>query len=229
MTEQVKKAKVDNFARILSGLSLIIAVVAILVPYYQQVKELKENVLITVNPLQASGRVIFTKHMYSEMGQVIQVPFYITISNTGSRKISLTRYFIYCYDKYGLQQYSGIDGGLVTAKGEPIYNPITLDGGDTISGFIYTGILVPEKVAKYFVDIKDKTNVDYRELKLFLAKKGTDIYGNKVDYKDYGGNSYTLRVGTDQQNAPTYLYDFVTGREQHFQSNTSLYSIENFK
>lgn len=213
----------DNFSRCIAVLSFVLSIAAFIFPIYQHYQEQKEIALININNISYKDNVIITKNNFGEEGQVIQLPWKFTISNSGNRKLSITEYDISSGQSLGAVFYSGIKGELMKLSGEVINLPITLDAGESISGIIYIGVIVPKKVVDIINNLNDKSNIKYNDLIRILARSGFDIYGNKVKYKEYGEESYTLEVEKEQQKSQAFWIEFKSGRGIKFINSASIY------
>ena len=154
-------------------------------------------------------------------GNVVQLPWKITLSNTGNRQLSVTEYGITRGDSPESIQYSGIDGGLVSNKSEPIVLPITLAAGESRTFYILVGITVSQDAYETLASISE-TPVTDRTATKKLAAKGIDYYGNEVEYTEYEDGSFHFAV-SDVQKAQRFWIRFETGQGNAFYASAMKY------
>lgn len=222
-----QKNSVDNFARLTSILSLIVAIAAVVVPYIQYRQEQEESVSINVNLHNIKEQVKLTKYNFVELGgRVVQVPSELVISNTANRKLSIVSYSISTGETQNSQYYSGIDGGIYDDKGKKVQLPIILEPGDSKILQIYIGIVVPPKVFDILSTLKLKPSLSSQQTFLTLARNKLDIYGNRVEFEEYPGGAYSWSIDNKlRQKSPRYWLQFTTGRGNSFVTSASEYEI----
>jgi len=117
--------------------------------------------------------------------------------------------------------YTGIDGGLVTPKSDPVDLPMTLEPGESRSLFVSIGIRVPSNVFEVLSGI-DPGKRTTEQATIALGRKGLDLYGNQVDFKEIDG-SYMLTIEPDKQKSPRFWFKATTGRGNAFAASSSTY------
>jgi hypothetical protein len=220
----MSSANKDSFARAISLLSLIIAIAAIYIPYYQQEKQHKENLIILFNPGLAVGDIILTNYSFKDLGRVIQIPWQLTISNSGHNRLSIVEYQLSMGVKAGSVLFKGLDGGIKNKDWQDEKMPITLDGGESKTFAIYVGVQANKEVYDILKSMSQNSDrISYKRAFRELAKKGYDFYGNKVWFKEYRDDSYELMVKNEHPASPMVWIELLTGRGNKFYSNGSNY------
>ncbi|SEN00861.1 hypothetical protein [Halomonas caseinilytica] len=223
----------DKFARITAVISLVIAIAAVAIPYVQQKAALmqqqeqfdklhREDVSIKLNPY-LKGVIYITGTKLERLGSVVQVPWELTISNTGSRQLSIKNYDLTRGDSPGTTFYSDIDGGLLTLGSQPVGYPIILKPGEMRKFLLFVGITVPDKVVEILKGINEGDNIDREVATAALAKEGLDLYGNEVSYKEFEGGAYFLSVDEKNMNGQRFWCVVHTGRGNSFVVSASEY------
>tara|TARA_Y100000815_G_scaffold149905_1_gene135821 strand:- start:2198 stop:2911 length:714 start_codon:yes stop_codon:yes gene_type:complete len=216
----------DKLARITAVISLIVAIAAIAIPYVQQKGALKqqqeqfdelqrEDLSMMLNP-NMRGVIHVTGTNLGSLGSVVQVPWGLTISNTGSRQLSIANYDLTRGDSPGAMFYSDIDGGVQSLDSQPVGYPITLEPGEMRKFLLFVGITVPDKVLEIIEGITEGNKVDRDVATTALAREGLDLYGNRVDYRELEGGAYTLSVDSQNQNGQRFWFEVHTGRDNRF-------------
>jgi hypothetical protein len=220
----MSSANKDYFARAISLLSLLIAIAAIYIPYYQQEKHHKESLSIIFSPDIAVGDIILTKYSFGDLGRVIQMPWQLTISNSGQDRLSVVEYQLSIGEKMGLLLFSGIDGGIRSKDWRNEKLPITLDGGESKTFAIYVGVQTPKEIYDILKSMSPENDrISYRRAFKELARKGYDFYGNKIWFKEYENDSYELVIKKEHPISPVVWIELLTGRGNKFYANGSKY------
>jgi hypothetical protein len=181
-----------------------------------------EHVLVSLDA-HAKGPFLITSINFGANSHVAQFPWELQLTNSGNQKLSIVKYNISSGTSPMDTFYTGIDGGLVTIGNQPVKLPITLETGESRSFFLMVGIRVPTYVFDVLsaIDPKKRTT---ENATIALGKKGLDLYGNKVEFSEYGGGSYSLTVLPEDQRSPTFWCQIVTGRGNEFTTSTSTYA-----
>jgi hypothetical protein len=222
----------DYFARITAISSLLVAIVAIIISFTQQksAQEIqqkqfnllqKENLSIQMNPY-VDGEIRLTNIKLGPMGYVVQLPWKITISNTGNRNLSILEHLITRGESPESMQYSGIDGGLIENKFTSVVYPFSLEPGVSRTFHVFVGITVPEQIYKTLSSIKEKKNLTDRNVSQIFGRKGIDIYGNKVDYKEFDNKAYHIQI-KETEKAQRFWIQFTTGKGNVFLATARKY------
>ncbi|MEJ1386244.1 MAG: hypothetical protein RPV21_18050 [Candidatus Sedimenticola sp. (ex Thyasira tokunagai)] len=217
----------DKFARVTSILALLIALGAVAVPYWQQSSQFeaqqRENLNVLLNST-VNGPLRLTGHNFGEMGQVVQMPWKLIVSNTGNRQLSIINKRISFGETPDSQYYTGIDGGIFTQGYKPIDLPIKLEAGESQSYYIYVGAIVPAKVYEILYGLNEGKPVMDREAMKALGEEGIDIYGNPVKYLDHGNDKFLIEFKSVDK-SPTFWVNLFTGGGNRFYGAAAKYSI----
>ena len=116
----------------------------------------------------------------------MQVPWELTLSNTGNRKLSIVQYDVSMGPYPGAQFYSGIDGGMMGQDGEAVDLPIVLEPGESHFLAIYVGLLVPRSVYAALSSSNNRKSATtiFEAIKV-LGKLGLDLYGNRINFTEF--------------------------------------------
>jgi hypothetical protein len=99
----------DWFARITAIFGLLVAVAAVIVPYVQSERDKKEQ--LTIIARREESGVIRLSADESKL-KAVQIPWILTLSNTGRTKLSIVSYRV-AQLRYGGQIFFfGLDGGM---------------------------------------------------------------------------------------------------------------------
>lgn len=219
-------AKSDTFARSLAIISLFVAIAAIALPYIEQRRQFQvlqtEDLAVSLNP-HTDGPIRLTDRNFGPKGRLIQVPWDLTLSNTGNQKLSIIRYSISTGASPHSNYYGGIDGGVLQADQKPLDLPLMLEPGESRSLVVFVGVLVPPAVYEVLSSLKKPGLRTVRSARDALSKRGMDIYGNKVSYTEYAPGIYELTVEPENQRSPRFWYEAVTGRGNTFLTSATEY------
>jgi hypothetical protein len=207
-------------------ISLIVAVASVAIPYMQQGRALKqqqkqfdelqqEALSVKLDP-HVSGMVRITGKDLGPLGNFVQIPWELTISNTGSRQVSIADYDLTRGDSSGAMSYSGINGGLLTVDYNPVRYPVTLEPGGMRKFFLIVGITVPDRVLETLKGLNEGKDIDRERATTALAKEGLDLYGNRIDYREFEGGGYIRSIDTQNQNGQRFWCVVHTGRGNSF-------------
>jgi hypothetical protein len=222
------KPSTDKFARLISVLSLVVAVFAVTLSFWQYLQGQSEKLSIDINPHINRGTIKLTDHDLAHFGKVIQVPWQLIISNTGSRKLSVVKYRLFRVrltneTSEGELFYTGINGGLFKPNGEQVTFPLILDAGESQLLTAYVGILTdPEAYDILKKNFNDKAFKMLDAVRV-LGRAKRDIYGNKAILYEFEGGSFQLNVDPNNQKAPLFMFEISTGRGNQFAAVASDY------
>ena len=182
----------------------------------------RESLVISMNP-HADGKVNFTNFNFGEKGGVAQIPWEVTIDNTSRQTLSIVKYEL----SSGVQPeeliYSGIDGGFYGKDGVRLSLPITLSAGESRIFTAYVGFIVPKIAYDNLAPFRNQ-GLTATQATLVLGRKGLDIYGNAIEFKDYGADGYEMSVAPDRQRSPKIWLIMTSGRGASFLSSASTYA-----
>jgi hypothetical protein len=219
----------DWIARGTAIFSLIVSICAAGISYLnfsQQKHQFEvlqsEELLIQPNP-RAAGPFRLTNVNFGEMGQVVQFPWKLLLTNSGNQKLSVVRYEITSGSTPDETFYTGIDGGIATADNTPVGFPFTLETGESRAFVVLVGIRVPPDVYNTLSVVDDPKEKTADQATIILARKGLDIYGNKVQFTETPGAGFALEIDPANQKSPRYWFKVVTGRGNAFAASASTY------
>lgn len=220
--------KTDNFARGVAIVSLVVAIAAVAIPYLEQRRQFQvlqtEDLDVRLNP-HTDGPLRITDNNFGPMGHLVQIPWRLSLSNTGNQKLSITEYFVTTGATPNSTSYSGIDGGMLQSDQKPLDLPLTLDPGESRSIVLFVGILVPPPVYEVLTSLKEPGLRTVGNANKALGKRGIDLYGNKVSYTEYAPGSSVRTVEPGNQKSPRFWYKAVTGRGNVFLTTATAYEI----
>jgi hypothetical protein len=216
-----EKTKPDWFARGTAILGLLVAIAAILVPYYKDKVDSQEALSITAVP--ESGSAIMRLSDNVEKTRAIQIPWLFTLSNTGKVKLSVTSYTVQKLEGQGVSYFGGLDGGATDASNRPLPFPQTLDAGESISFRLHLGYIPPKEVEDTLRKMLTEGGpVSYHDGFIELAKQGLTFYGGNATYKEFQGGGHMIRLDSMPNDSdPVYRISFATGRGNAFPIYTS--------
>jgi len=159
-------------------------------------------------------------------GQVVQLPWAVTLSNTGNQKLSVTDLSMSKKkdEQSATVAYSGMNGGFFRRDLSPLEYPLTLEPGDSQRYVAMVGVLVPQSVSEVLLDLED-SKLEMDSASLALAKQGLDVYGNAVTYSELGSEASVISVDQGEGSFPTFRFRAVTGRGNVFESSGSAYRL----
>ncbi|KAF0139903.1 MAG: hypothetical protein FD122_2918 [Stygiobacter sp.] len=226
-----KESKNDKIARWIASISLLLAIISVIIQYYQQnlqkeqfLIQQKEELTIKLNPY-TNGLIRLTKTNYGELGSVLQVPWEIIFSNNGNRKLSITNYLITAGEKPESMHYSDIEGGIFE-KSNPVSLPIVLDVGESKTYFVLIGLLIKPMEYEMLSSIKN-IPLTVQEASKYLAKKGTDFYGNKVNYQEYKGGGLMFSITSENRKSQRFWFKATTGKGNVYFGSAAMYDVPN--
>lgn len=217
-----RRGNVDWFARITAVLSLLVALAAVVVPYIQGEKDKQEHLSVVARPEEPS---VLRLSADESKSRAVQVPWILTLSNTGKTKLSVLSYRVAQLRQGGKMFFSGLDGGVTDRENKTVLFPIALDGGESISVRLHLGFVPTLETQKILRDMfLSGGALDSHKTFLAFAEKGITIYGGKTSMVKYEGGGYAVTIDpSTASEAPTYSITFLTGRKQEFSAICSPY------
>ncbi|MBL4781927.1 MAG: hypothetical protein JKX92_06755 [Porticoccaceae bacterium] len=97
----------DYFARVIATLGLAVAIVAIVVPVWQESLNDKERLSVWMRP-NAGGIVLIPDERKNS--NVVQISWLFTLSNTGKVKLSITGYDVFQMESGGFSRFPNMVG-----------------------------------------------------------------------------------------------------------------------
>jgi len=215
-----KESGTDYFARIVAVFGLVLACASIVVPYMKDKSDNQEAVNITAKP-ETSGGILRLSDSVEE-SRAIQIPWILTISNTGKVTLSIISYTVQKIEKNGgISYFSGLDGGLTDYEHRPIAIPFTLNPGESKSFRLYLGFLPEENIDEALRSLYNKTGpVEYQSAFNTLAKQSLSFYGGEVTYQEFDDGNTMISIDNFEKD-PVYQVSFGTGRGSYFAILTS--------
>ena len=218
------RSGVDWFARITAILGLIVALAAVVVPLLKDNQDKQEQLTIVAKP-EGSGGIIRLSSNESK-SNAVQIPWIITLSNTGRTKLSVVSYRIAQLTYEGMMFFTGLDGGISDRNNKPMTFPVILGDGEIVSFRLHLGfeptIQISQLLKKMY---RINGPLDAHKTFLALAEKSLTIYGGKASMLKYEDDSYKVSIDPNSlQNVPIYNVAFLTGRNQEFSIKCSAYS-----
>ena len=224
--------KTNHINNILTFISVVLALLAIIISYNQQdtINKIqqkqfnllqKEELSININP-KINGKIHLTNYSLGNLGHVLHVPWKMIISNTGNKRLSIIDYSISRGESPNSIYYSGINGGIVSQKYEEILFPITLNPGDSQIFYIFVGITIPKKAYETLVSLDKNIPLTDEFASRMLAKKGIDYYGNHVKYQEYSKGSFLFSISNFEK-AQRFWIKFTTGSGHIYKENAIQY------
>lgn len=204
----------DIFARITGVLGLVLAIVAIVVPIWQQSENDKERLKVWMRPNSAELILLSDNRKRS---RVVKVPWLFTLSNTGKVKLSVTGYDVLMMENGGLSRFSHMVGLAKNFDESKLEMPITLDAGESKTIKMYLGFRANEVVLEHlYTHLKKVGPFTLSESVASLAKHGLTIYGGKATFKEIDGSTLVTIDSEFYKNEPVYRVEFTTGRNESF-------------
>lgn len=224
----------DWIARGTAGASVVVAVCSAVIGYWnynqqrvtfeqqkRQFELLQSEQLVLGLESDTDGPFRITNSNFGNLGRVVQFPWKLAISNIGNQKLSIVSYNISSGPSAGFEVYSGIDGGLLTSNGETVILPMVLEPGESRSLFALIGVRVPTDVFKILSGLDPAKRTTQQGI-FAVGRKGLDLHGNEVDFKEFDG-SYLLSITLDRQKSPRFWLKVTTGRGNAFVTSASAY------
>jgi hypothetical protein len=194
--------------------------------YQEQIKQFAklqdEELDLKVDP-HSNGLFRITGIELGDFGRVIQFPWKLQISNTGNQRVTIVIYKLCEGSEPDSKFYSGIDGGMITNELNTVSLPLTVEARESKTLYLMIGILVPKVVFQALSSIQDPKKRTTDQSTMVLGRLGIDLYGNTVDFKEFGANTFTLSVAEENQRAPKYWYVAITGLGRQFVTSASAY------
>lgn len=213
----------DWFARIIAILGLLVALAAVIVPYIQAERDKQESLTVVAKPEGAGG--VIRLSVDESKSKAVQIPWILTLSNTGRNKLSIVSYRVAQLRHGGLIFFPGLDGGMTDRENKTVSFPLTLDAGDSISVRLHIGFEPTGEISKLLRELfLSEGPLDSRKTFLVLAEKGLTIYGGKASMTKYEGGGHTVTIEPSSvSEAPLYNITFLTGRNREFSTTCSPY------
>ena len=208
------ETKPDYFARTVAIMGLIVAIIAVIVPIWQSNRDAQEFLNIRMGT-DSSGIVLLSDDRKSS--SVVQIPWLITLSNTGKVKLSITDYDVSILEGDARVRFSHLLGATYNIDNSPLELPITLDSGESKTFKVYLGFMAKPKVLDNLYELQAKQNLfTLNQSFKYLAKRNQTLYGGVATYREIDGS---LTITTDSQfylHEPVYQLEFRTGRNESF-------------
>jgi hypothetical protein len=204
----------DYFARITGILGLILAIVAIIVPVWQDSVNEQERLSVWMRP--NSGGIVMIPDDRTR-SSVVQVPWLFTLSNTGKVKLSITGYDVFQVKNGGLSRFPNMVGFIRNPDDSLVVPPITLDAGESKTIKMHLGFRAKENVLdKLFLLNKNSGAFTLEKSLHVLAKDSLTLYGGQASYKNIEGSTFITIDPEFNKIEPVYRVKFVTGRGERF-------------
>jgi hypothetical protein len=219
-------------SNIVGWLALVVSLAAFGLSTYQYIESNEERLIIRTKPSTLNTPVLIPFIDLSHKYHLVYLPFNMSITNDGSKTISLLEHRRFLLlDEGPIEEnkifYSGIDGGLLNLNGEKAILPKALSQGVTITYVSYIGVRIDSKVANLLKPYQEK-RVTRRDLMIILGRNGVDIYGNQVHYDEAINGSIGYRLKDAGVKTPMFLFQWKTGRGNVFSTLGGDYSFASY-
>ncbi len=219
--EQPKGGKY-NISLFIALLSLIVAIAALGHTFWQSWKHEKEELIIRVDSIVENAPIRLSSIDFGEEGQVVHLPFRMSVTNSGNRNLSLIEHRIFQLVGEGpieenKRYYAGIDGGLFNLNGTKAKIPISISQGKNIAYITYVGVLVNKDVIETLEPYQDQA-LSRRAMSKILGRKGLDIYGNTIEYHEDSDGTFSYKVKDSATRIPVFVFQWKTGKGKKFVS-----------
>lgn len=208
------ESKPDYFARITAVIGLIIAIVAVVVPVWQEQKAEQERLNIWMRVNQ-NGIVLIPDDRNNS--SLVQIPWLFTLSNTGKNKLSITGYDVFQIENGGLSKFANMVGIVRNTDESQVIPPIILDAGESKTIKMHIGFRAQADVLDKLYELHSESGAfTLIESFKYLAKYGLTIYGGKAKYEEHNGS---VSISIDPEfylHEPVYRVEFITGRRESF-------------
>lgn len=202
-----------NWSNLFALLALVVSAVALGISWSESKKNDREELIVRASPRVVGLPVRISSTSLGDRGYVVHIPYQITVSNVGRRDTSIISHE--CIETDG-GFYSGINGGLFDSTGQPMHLPINISSGETKDFIFYLGTLVPSHV-KELLQKQESSRLTRRDVLKVLGKSGVGLYGQKVEYKEFGDGAFSVSLsGSSDQQLPTYFSKWKTGSGDRF-------------
>jgi hypothetical protein len=195
---------------------LIIACIAIAVPYFQSINNAHELLKITAKYELYDGDVKLTDDVitFSEKPinvNAVLIPWIITLSNAGDKKVSILDYVVESNTIID-HDYMIVGGGISALDNGIVNFPIIIDSGESVRFRIHVGFSPSDKVQEILEKITaEKGELNAKDVGFELGKAGTTIFGDEAISKNGVG------ILSHKKNIPVNWIIFKTGRGNEFQ------------
>nr|WP_319570406.1 hypothetical protein [uncultured Draconibacterium sp.] len=224
MTKKEKNNKLgsSSVSNIIALIALVLAIGSFLYTYIES----KRNDMEVLN--------INSKKTFFPEPAIILTPFNLlpsywecVLTNNSRQTISINNYDIKCLkDNETIISYSNMNLGLFDFDRTPISLPININAGESIKLYLEIGVQIhPEPMNIINSNVDSTKQYTYNELKNILAKKGTDIFGNKVNAKFENGELLMFSLENNNYNKDKYILTFESGRNNFYHSELNWYPV----
>ncbi len=212
---------------------------------YQDFKKDKEE--ITINSFTPVNNTNLSFNNFPS-GKLVTLEFGILLSNISDNTISLIDYELEQVAEDSPEkgfsypiEYSGMNEGFIEADGKITNMPFIIKSGESKLVYIKTGIIIKKDIYLKINDVyKQETgkdlssvkNLTYGDLKYYMVKVGTDIYGNPIEGEAYqdslGEKIFYSSIETENILHPIFSLTFKSAKGNYFTHQYSEYKMNNF-
>lgn len=178
----------------ISTFALAIAVATLGYTVVQDRQESAERVSLAVAERRGDYPVEIMTGFGSLTPALIALDWSALVANNGATPVSIVDYEFHGIGANGNRfTYSRMDLGLRAADGTKLELPLLLDSGHATRFNIRTGIMVTDPVYRVLLtQFKIGDRPWYDAVWRTLARRGTDIWGNRVTFQEWGDSNFTF-------------------------------------
>lgn len=201
----------DWWARGFGIAGILIGLAAIVVPVLMERSERQERLGVWMRP-NSEGVVLLPDDPTAS--NVIQVPWLVTLSNTGSVTFSITAYDVVLVEGQAISRYSNMVNLPRNADNTPLILPISLGPGESTTIKLHFGFMSQPDVMETLVALQSRIGAfTLNESFTNLASNGMTIYGGTATYEEFEGGGTLITLGSETPEIePIYRIEFITGR-----------------
>lgn len=219
------KGAVDHTARRIGYASVLISALAVLVPFAQQEflrQEGKAERVAIAAARSLDLPLVDSGSNFARSGRLINEPWRITLSNNGSRTISVVDLQIEKHEGNSQVFYTGLNAGLFNQDGSALHMPVQLQAGESQIIIGHVGIVAPFNAYAALKDQFDQNSGKVNNLTAIqlLARSHIDLYGNPVEYQEFKSGGFLIKANSNTK-LPVFAVRLKTGAGSEFLQSMS--------
>jgi hypothetical protein len=204
-----------------SGLIACLSFILTMLTYFIQPNTF-ERISFGQQKLIIPNKITFCTWMTpNDTGEIGGIKYEIDINNVSNQTTSITKINCNLNDDSNDNYIEYI----TDVNGSKINLPLVIDAGVSKRLIFGLKLSVPKNVSdliknKYIRSPFDVLSIDYNQLEEFLARKGFDIYGNKVE-NFFGDDSNLFHIKYKENNPsfPIYQLNIITLKQDTYVNN----------
>lgn len=215
------KSKLEVASFLISVLAIILSIMSFTYTIYKDKTDSRE-LLNVISSQNGQNEIIKYNMAGGSRGQgvVSGITYSVIVSNNSKQRVSIVTYDVQqCVGERRIY-YNNMVESVKDGQGQTVLFPISLDAGEAILLKFEVNTLIPSSVNTLVMEkFGTEAEITYEELQRYLGQYSRDIFGNEIEYTEYGDDTFLIKM--EECEFPLYGLQLITSKGNVFETYLS--------